>query len=167
MNALKKNGGIMAMIFSVLGTVLWVTMFEQAVMPAFDALWALVGIDDLMFFSILLSYGPTVLLLGVIGGLGYTYIRGYSAVAAKDSNGLIRIVFAALALVLFITTFEPVAQAFIDLHTTYAADPNYPIFGLAVSIAPAVLFITGLVAFIGTGVGGVRAGRKRKGAMAA
>lgn len=161
---LKKNGGLLAMIFSVIGTVVWVSLFTE-VMAGFDNLFLIVGIDDLLLFTLILNYAPTILLLGGIAAAGVAYYAGYKQVAAKDVNGMIRMIFAGLGLVLFVTMFATIAQAFVDLYTVYAADPNYPIFDLAVSIAPTILFLGGIVAFVGTGVGGARA-RSRRRAMA-
>lgn len=163
---LKKNGGLLAMIFSVLGIVVWVGMFTE-VMTAFDALFAIVGIGDLMLFELILNYAPTLLLLGGIAGAGVGFYMGYKSVASHDVSGMIRMVFAALGMVLFVTMFENIATAFVDLYTLYAADPNYPIFDLAVSIAPTILFLGGIAAFVGTGLGGVKAAKKKKGPMGA
>lgn len=153
---LKKNGGLLAMILSIVGIVVWVTMFED-VMLGFDALWAIVGIEDLFMMPILLGYGPTIILLAVIGGMAVAYYAGAKSLAVKDTNGLIRMVMAALSLVVFITMFSEVATVFVGLFTLYDADPNYPIFGLTCSIAPAILFLGGIVAIVGTGVSGARA----------
>lgn len=158
---LKKNGGLLAMIFSVLGIVIWCAMFEE-VMAGFDALFLIAGIEDLLLFTLILNYAPTILLLGGIAGAGLAFYKGYGSVAAKDVNGMIRMVFAALGLVLFVTMFTTIATAFVDLYTLYAADPNYPIFDLAVSIAPTILFLGGIVAFVGTGIAGYKARRKRQ-----
>jgi len=93
----------------------------------------------------------------VIGGMGVAYYAGAKSLAVKDTQGLIRMVMAGLSLVVFITMFAEVATVFVDLFTLYNADPNYPIFGLTCSIAPAILFLGGIVAIVGTGISGVRA----------
>jgi hypothetical protein len=135
-------------------------MFTE-VMAGFDVLFDIAGIEDLMLFTLILNYAPTLLLLGGIAGAGLAYYKGYGQVSSTDVNGMIRMVFAALGLVLFVTMFGNIATSFVDLYTAYSADPNYPIFDLAVSIAPTILFLGGIAAFVGTGIGGLKASRKK------
>ncbi len=162
---LNKNGGLLAMIFSILGIVVYCAMFAE-VMTAFDALFAIVGISDLLLLTLILNYAPTLLLLGGVAVSGIVFYKGYQSTAATDVNGMIRMVFAALGLILFVTMFSNIATSFVTLYTTYAADPNYPIFDLAVAITPTILFIGGIAAFVGTGIKGLRASNKHRKAKA-
>lgn len=156
---MKDNKGIVYMVFSILAMVLGISMFTS-VMTYLDELLA-VGLGDLLLLELVIGFAPTMLMLGMFGGAAALYVTGYRQTAAKDSSGIIRIVIAFIGLILFIAMFATVAQVFVDLWTLYEADPNYPIFGLVCAIMPTILFLSGIGAFIGTGIGGYMSRRKK------
>jgi hypothetical protein len=160
MNFLKKNGGLLTMIFAALGVVVFANIFES-LMTYFDAVWAVVGIEDLFLVPLMLKFGPTIILVVVIGGFAFAYMTGIGSVAASDANGLIRIIMAGLGLIMFIATFPDIAEIFVDLVGTYGDDPNYSMLGLALGMFPGIVLIEGIIGSVGSAVSGYRARRRK------
>jgi hypothetical protein len=161
---MKRNAGLLTMVFSTLGIVIWVNIFS-ALMPYMDDILAISGVEDLSFLLLILSYAPTLLLLGSVALATFAYLKGYASMAASDANGLIRMVFGGLSLIMWIAMFSNIVTVFVALYGSYGTSTDYPLLGLAVSITPAIIFIEGLAASIGTAVGGYRS-RKGKKALA-
>ncbi len=161
-----KNKGLMTMIFSSLGIVVFAYLF-QSLMGYFDDAWAIVGIEDLFMVPLILQFGPTIILITVLGGAAFGFVQGLGDVAANDANGLIRIIFGGLGLIMFLAMFSPIAEIFVVLWNLYEADPNYPLLGLTLSIFPAIILLMGIVGSIGSAVSGLRSRFKRKAAAAA
>jgi hypothetical protein len=158
---LKKNGGLLTMVFSTLGIVIWVNIFS-ALMPYIDDIITIPGVEDLSFLVLILSYAPTLLLIGSVALATFGYLKGYASMSAGDANGLIRMVFGGLSLIMWIAMFANIVDVFVTLYGSYGGSTDYPLFGLAISITPAIIFIGGLAASIGTAVGGYRYSRRRR-----
>ena len=153
---LKKSGGLLTMIFASLGIVVFTNIFES-LMTYFDDAWLIAGIEDLFMVPLILGFGPTIILVGVLGGAAFAYVKGLGSVAANDANGLIRIIMGGLGVIMFLAMFSPIAEIFVTLWNLYEADANYPMLGLTLSIFPAIILLMGIVGSIGTAVQGVRA----------
>ena len=158
---MSKNKGLLTMIFSSLGIVVFAYIFES-LMTYFDDAWLIAGIESLFMVPLILGFGPTIILVGVLGGVAFGYIKGLGDVAANDANGLIRIIMGGLGSIMFLAMFSPIAEIFVDLWTLYEADPNYPMLGLTLSIFPAVVLLMGIVGSIGTAVSGLKARSRRR-----
>lgn len=157
---LRKNSGLMTMIFSSLGIVVFAYIFK-ALMTYFDAAWAIDGIEDLFLVPLILQFGPTIILIIVLGGAAWGYVQGLGSVAAKDASGLVRIIMGGLGVIMFLAMFTPIAEVFVELWVLYNEDPNYPMLGLTLSIFPAIILLTGIVGSVGSAVSGLRAHGKR------
>lgn len=159
------KGGFMQMVLSILGIVLFVTMFST-IMSALTTLAGTSGVSDFIALATIIGIAPTVLLLAGVFGAGVIYYKGYKASAAtgSDASGLMRMVLGVLVIILFVTLFATIVTAFKTMYDLYAANTTWVAFGTVLSIMPTVLFIGGIFAGIGTGVGGYRA-RKRKKAL--
>ena len=158
---LKSKGGFLAMILSVLGVVLYTTMFGT-VMTAFDNLVTVIGIGGpFIALETVVYIAPTVLLLGGIFGAAWGYWKGYQAVAGgADASGMLRMVLGILVIILFVTLFSTIVTAFDDLWTLYDGS-DYIAFDTVLTIVPTILFLAGIFAGIGTSVAGYRSRRKR------
>jgi len=157
---MKKHGGFLVMLMMVLAIVLFCSFFEY-IMVALEDILAL-ELTNMLVLELLVQIAPTILLLGGLGVLGYTGLKGYQATSVKDSNGLMRMVFAVLLLIVFLTIFTNIVEAFVDLYDVYGVDPTWIAFGIICQIMPAILFIGGIFAMVGSGVGGVKARRSRR-----
>lgn len=159
MNNIK--GGFIPMVLSVLGVVLYVSMFST-IMTALTTLAGVSGLSDLIAMSTIIGIAPTVLLLGGLFGAGYAYWKGYKQSTATDASGLMRMVLGVLIIILFITLFATVAESFISLNTDYGSNTSWIAFGTVSTIVPTILFLGGIFAGIGTAVSGYRARRKKR-----
>jgi len=155
------KGGFLAMVVSVLGVVLYVTMFST-VLTAFETLRTHTNIATFTALSTVVAIAPTVLLLAGIFAAGFGYYKGYKSTASggSDTGGLMRMVLGVLVIILFVTLFSTIVTA---MYTLYSADnaSEYTAFQTVVQIAPTVLFLAGVFAGGATAAGGYRA-RKRK-----
>jgi len=158
----KSKGGFITMVMSAVAIVLFVTLFQN-VMDALDNLLLVAGIGDFKAFEIIIIIAPTVLMLSGVIGSGIGYYKGYSSVSKSggDTAGLIRMVMGLLVIVLFITLFETIATAFVDMLALYAGG-DYIAFETILTIIPTLLFIGGIFAGVATTVGGYRSRRKKK-----
>ncbi len=160
---LRKGAGFLGTIFGAIGLVVFVDIFIL-IMAQFDAGWLIAGVEDLFLMGIILGWGPTLLLLGGIGGFGTMLLMGYSSVA-KNLSGLIRLIMSGVDLILFFTLyFTNILPAFIDLYAAYVGDPNYPIFDLVCSIVPGVMLLSVIGGVAYQGVSTFR--HRKKGGMA-
>jgi len=158
---LKNKGGFLAMILSVLGVVLYATMFET-VMDAFDDLVIAIGVGSpFIALETVVYIAPTVLLLSGIFGAAWGYWKGYKAVAGGgDTSGMLRMVLGILVIILFVTLFATIVTAFDNLFALYDGS-DYIALDTVLTIVPTILFLAGIFAGIGTAVSGYRARRKR------
>jgi len=156
------KGGFLAMVLSVLGVVLYTTMFST-VMTALGALHFDAGTDFIAFRTVV-GISPTVLFLGGIFGAAFAYWRGYKGVAGggSDPGGLMRMVLGVLVIILFVTLFATIITAMSTLYTAYSDNTDWVAFGTVLSISPTVLFLGGIFAGGSTAVGGYRARRRRR-----
>jgi len=156
------RGGFLAMVVSVLGVVLYVTMFST-VLTAFETLRTHANIATFVALETVVEIAPTVLLLAGIFAAGFGYYKGYksSAQAGSDTSGLMRMVLGILVIILFVTLFSTIVTAMYTLHSADNAD-QYTAFQTVVTIAPTVLFLAGIFAGGATAAGGYRARRRRR-----
>ncbi len=162
-----KKGGLMTMVYAILGVVVYVSLFPT-IMGLFDDLLGIAGIDDLLILPVVLRIVPTLLLLGGIAVSAFAYWKGEKTASVTDSNGLMRMVVSVLGIVLFLSLFFTVAETFVDLYADYGDGGTYDYIalGIAIAIAPTVLFLGGVGSFIATGVGGYKANKKNKASTA-
>ena len=167
----KNKGGMLAMVFSILGVVLVASMFDT-ILTTLGTLRATSGASDFLVFTTVVGISPTILLLVMLGGGAYGFYKGYSSFAGSggDASGLVRIVIGALMIIVFVSMFSTVITS---MHLVWAnAGNNGTVDNTSVwialrtvsSIMPTVLFLGGIFAGVATTVGGIRA-RKRSKAM--
>ncbi len=156
--------GFLPMILSILGIVLFVSMFST-VMTALTTLANTSGVSTFIALATIIGISPTVLLLGGVTGAGIVYYKGYKAAATSDSGGLMRMVMGVLVVILFVTLFATIVTNFKTLYDAYAANTSWIAFGVTLTIMPTVLFLGGIFAGVGTGVGGFKARRSRRALM--
>lgn len=161
-----KSKGYIGMIVSILGVVLYVTLFDT-IMTAIGTIWETAGISNYIAFQTIIQISPAILMLGGLFAAGVVYKRSYSAVAGSggDASGLVRMVLGILEIVLFVTIFSTVLTAFGTLYTSYGSNTTYIAFPTILRIGPAILFLGGLFAGGMTAVGGYRARKRRKALM--
>ena len=148
------------MIVAVLAIVLVVSMFTT-IMTALTTLADTSGVSNFIGFTTIVGIAPTLLLLGLTVGSGVMFLRGLRVASAADTNGIMRLVFAVLMLILFVTLFTTVATNFVTLNTSYGSNTSWIAFGTVIKIVPTILFLGGIAGAIGTGVQGYRAYRRR------
>ena len=157
------KGGFLGMVLSVLGIVLFATMFTS-VMTAIAALWNTAGAETFTAFQTVLGIAPTVLLLGGIFGAGYAYWRSYRSIAVGgyDPGGLMRMVIGVLTIILFVTLFTTIATSFNTLYGSYSSNTSYIAFPTVLKITPTILLLGGLFAGGATAAGGYKSRRRRR-----
>jgi hypothetical protein len=139
----KGKGGLMSLVLSVLGIVLFVTMFATIL----DSLVTLVGtgvtILNYTILSTCIKIAPVVLMVSIPAVLGVTAYKGYSRVSESDAGGLMRIIMGVLWIILFIAMFSTILTGF----ETVRAHANITYF-IALStvtvIMPTIIFLGGL-----------------------
>lgn len=165
---MKSKGGFLVMVLSVLGVVLYVTIFSS-VMDAFETIRTYANIATFTALSTVVQIAPTVLLLSGLFAGAFGYWKGYQTGAKQDASGLMRMVLGVLMIILFVTLFSTILTSMYTLWG-YAdgagnVSSNYTAFQTVVTITPTILFLMGIFAGIGTAVGGYRARKARKGAL--
>lgn len=155
--------GFMPMILSILGVVLYTTMFAT-VMTGLVALAGTAGVSNFIALSTVIGIAPTVLFLGGVFAAGLVYWKGYKSVSESggDPGGLMRMVVGVLIVILFITLFATIVTAVNTLYSLYAANTSWIAFGTVMSIAPTVLFLGGIFAGSATAASGYRARKSRR-----
>lgn len=159
---MQNKGGFLAMVFAVLGIVLYCSFFTS-IQTGLVTLLTYANISTFPLFLIMVKIAPVVLLLGGLLGSGAVYFKGFQKLAANggDVNGLLRMVMAALGIVLFVTMFSTILDSFYTLYTSANAS-SFIAFQIVTQIMPALLFIIGVGGFVATGVSGLRARKNRK-----
>ena len=164
-----KKSGLLTMVFSVLGIVMVASMFNT-ILTSLGTLLATAGASDFLVLSTVIGLVPTILLLTMLGGGAYGFYKGQKATGEADASGLIRIVFGALMVILFVAMFGTVLTS---MHLVWAnAGDNGTVDNTSVwialrtvsSIMPTILFLGGIFAGVATSVSGVRS-RRRRGRM--
>jgi len=159
---LKGKGGFVAMVLSVLGIVLYTTMFST-ILDSFIALSIHAHLSTFIAFETIIKIAPTVLLLGglLAGALGYW--KGYGKLSAGgDTSGILRMVMGALMIILFVTLYDTILTSFYTLWLADNATKYFIAFQTVCTIIPTILFLAGVFAGVVTGVGGYRARKRRK-----
>ncbi len=158
----KGAGGFLAMILSVLGVVLYCSMFAS-VLTAFESIRTYANISTFTALSTVVTIAPTVLLLVGLLGAGFAFYKGYSSVSAgnSDPGGLLRMVLGILIIILFVTLFSTILSSMYTLYSNASAG-NYTAFTTVVAITPTILFLSGIFAGGMTSYSGYKARRGRK-----
>ena len=160
------KGGVkqsfLPMILSILGVVLYVTMFAT-IMTALTTLANTAGVSNFIALATVIGIAPTVLIIAGVFGAALVYRKGYKAAGeGSDPGGMMRMVVGVLVVILFVTLFATIVTSMNTLYTTYSGNASWIAFGTVVSIAPTVLFLGGIFAGTATAVGGYRARRSRR-----
>jgi len=160
---LKGKGGFVTMVLSVLGIVLYTTMFST-ILDAFTALSIHAHLSTFIAFETIIKIAPTVLLLGglLAGALGYWKGYGSLSTGSGDTSGILRMVMGALMIILFVTLYTTILTSFYTLWLADNATKYFIAFQTVCTIIPTILFLAGVFAGIATGVGGIRARKRRK-----
>jgi hypothetical protein len=155
--------GYMPMIFSILGLVALSALFIP-IMNALAGLYDTPGASNFTLLQLVITIVPTILILALSVGLGFSYYTGFKQMATQDANGLISMVVGVMAILLFITMFGTVITNFSSLYTNYGTNTTWIAFGTVLTIVPTILFLGGL---FGGGLlafsGGKRAFNKYRG----
>ena len=159
----NMKSGFLPMILSILGIVLFATMFAT-VMTALTTLAETSGVSTFIALSTVIGIAPTVLILTGTVGAGLAYYMGYKQVGAGggDQSGLLRMVMGVLIIILFVTLFASIVTSFNTLYTTYGSNTSWIAFGTTVTIIPTILFLGGIFAGGATAYSGYRARSRRK-----
>lgn len=158
---LKNRGGFVAMVIAILGLVLLTTLFSN-ILTAFETIRTYANIATFTALSTIVTIAPTLLLLLATVSSGIIYYKGAQSIGASggDAGGLLRIVFGALTIILFVTLFLTVLTNFYTLYSDVSAT-NYTAFQTVTQIMPTVLFLGGIFAGGMTAYSGVKARRSR------
>ena len=158
-----SNKGFLGMIMSILGVVIFCSMF-YTILTSLGTLRSASGASDFTVFQTVVGIAPVLIFLSVVIGATYLYAKSYASIAAggADSAGLMRMILGVMEIIVFITIFGTIITS---VHEVWAnsAGANLTIWialRTVTGIAPTVLFVGGLFAGGATAVGGYRA-RKR------
>lgn len=159
------KGGFLVMVLSVLGVVLYVTMFSS-VLAALETIRLYANLSTFIALETVVEIAPTVLLLGGVFGAGFAYYKGFKQAGANDPGGLMRMVLGVLVIILFATLFATILSSTYTLYG-YAdgagnVSSEYTAFQTVCTIFPTVLFLMGIFAGGATAVSGYRARKRRR-----
>ncbi len=150
----------MAMVLSVLGVVLYVTLFKSVLDGAY-AVYSYTYISTFTALQTVVQIAPTVLLLGGIFAAGFGYWKGLQSAGTHDPSGLMRMVLGVLVIVLFLSMFSTILSAMYTLYSSGNAS-YFTAFTTVVAIAPTILFLAGIFAGGATVASGIRSRKSRK-----
>jgi len=153
------KGGFLTMVLSILGVVLFVSMFSS-ILTAIGAVLDYANVTTFIALEVVCKIAPTVLLLAGVGVAGFGYYKGLKTAGGNDPGGMLRMVLGVLVIILFCTLFLTILESFYTLYS--AANASYIAFQTVASILPTILFISGIFAGTTTAVSGYRARRKGK-----
>ncbi len=156
----KNRGGFLVMVLSILGVVLFVSMFSS-ILTAIGAVLDYANVTTFIALEVVCKIAPTVLLLAGVGIAGFGYYKGLKSAGGNDPGGMMRMVLGVLVIILFCTLFLTILSSFYTLYA--AANTSYIAFKTVVSILPTILFIGGIFAGTSTAVSGYRARRRSGG----
>ena len=157
------KAGFMPMVLSIIGVVLFITMFST-IMTALSSITDALGIANFIALSTIIGIAPTVLFLAGVFGAAFIYYGGYKKVegSGSDTSGIMRMVLGVLVIILFATLFKTIVVSMNTLYTTYSGNASWIAFGTVISIAPTVLFLGGIFAGTATAASGYRSRRRRR-----
>jgi len=166
---MKAKGGFLTMILSVLGIVIFTTMF-QTIHTALGTLRSASGVSDFIAFTTVVGIAPVVLFLAGIFGGSYAYFKGFQSVSASgtDTRGFMRMVTGVLMIILFVTIFSTITDA---IHAVWnnSGGANLTVWialRTVTSIAPTILFLGGIFAGGSTAYSGIKSYRRGRRRMA-
>lgn len=165
MNINGKYGGIMIAVMSLLGIILFTSLFASIMTAINNIRYGATSLTNYTAFDTILGIAPVVLWLGGLFGAGFAYYKGYSIIAGRDQNGFMRMVMGVITLVLFVTMFSTVLSGIATVYSGTNAS-LYTAFTTVVGISPTVLFLAGIFASVSSGVSGFRARRRSRRAYA-
>ncbi len=157
---MQGKSGFMWMILSVLGIVLFVSMFST-ILTALVAILEYAHLSTFTALETVVKIAPTVLLLGGVGLASFGYVKGLQGASGADPGGLMRMVLGVLVIILFATLFLTILSSFYTLYSATNAS-DFTAFQTVVSIMPTILFLGGIFAGGFTSYQGYKA-RKGKG----
>lgn len=152
----SSTAAFLQMVFSILGIVLFVTMFNT-ILTGFGTLWTASGISNYTGFTTVLQIGPTVLFLGGVFGGAWAYYKGYQKAISSGINGLLLVVLGAIEIILFLALFSTILTSTATIYAS--ANATWIALQTVIGIAPTVLLLGGLYAGGATAVGGYRSRR--------
>ena len=160
MKSKALSGGFLAMVLSVLGVVLYVTIFSS-VLAAAETIRTYANISTFTALETVIKIAPTILLLAGIFGGGVVYYKGLKSTSSggTDAGGLLRMVLGVLVIILFLTLFTTILTSMYTLYSDSSAG-NYTAFKTVTSIAPTILFLVGIFAGGATVASGYKARKK-------
>ncbi len=163
-----KHAGIVGMVMSILGLIIWVSVFST-IMTAWNGLYTLYGVSTTwIVFGTVLKIGPTILwLLGVVGA-GVAYFAAYKNYSSSgaDAQGYVRMIVGALTIVLFVTLFSTIMSNINTAYSIFGVNAStYIAYTTVVSITPAILFLGGIFGGGATAYGGYKARKGQRGAV--
>lgn len=156
-----KGGGFLMMVLSILGVVLYVTLFSN-ILTGFVSLESVTNAASYTAYSTVVKIAPTILFLVGIFGAGLLYYKGYKTASNSGVNGMMMVVFGALELILFTALFVTIMSAMETLRTN-ANVGDFTALSTVIQIAPAVLLLGGLFAggmSVVSGAKKIKKGRK-------
>jgi hypothetical protein len=160
----ERNMGFIKMIFATIIIVLFASAFAT-ILAAFATIWTTTGLSNFIGMEIATRIGPTLLYIMVILGAGALYASGYKQVSSADPNGVIRMMFGILEIILFLSLFSTILTNLAAVYAT--ANTTWIALQIVVSISAVVLFLSGLFAGGATAYGGYKARKSARGAMVA
>ena len=162
---MKEKGGFLAMILSVLGIVIFVTMFNT-IHTALGTLRTATGASDFIAFTTVVGIAPVVIFLSGIFAGGYSYFKGFQSVSASgtDTHGFMRMVIGVLQIILFVTIFSTITSA---IHVVWnnSGGANTTVWialRTVTSIAPTILLLGGIFAGGATAYSGARSWKGKR-----
>lgn len=166
----KGGKGFLIMTISFVGIVLFTSVFLN-IMEQVENIRSYTHISSFIVLSILVQIAPTVLLIAALLMAKWGYGKGEMQAAATDSGGLMRLVYGAIGLILFLALFYvylPYMYYIYDGGTTTNATftpSNYIALQTVASVIPAVLLLGGIFMTGRTAYRGYKARRSRRRAM--
>ena len=160
------TSGFMVMLYSILGLVLFTSMFPT-IMSGLASLYTATGAASMIAWTTIVGIAPVILLLAGAFGAGFAYYKGYKGMSSGggDASGIMRIVMGVLQIILFVTLFLTVFNSFYAIYRDYCGAANDTVWialKTVVQIMPTTLFLAGLFSGGMTAWSGARARSKKK-----
>lgn len=141
------SGGFVAMVMSILGLVLFVSVFDK-VLEALESIRIYEYLSTFLVMDIVVVIVPSILLLAGTAAAGFGYWKGFQSleVSGKDEAGIMRMLLSAVGIILFFSMFLTILTSFYGLYSADNAS-EYLVFQTVVTILPTILFLSGTFAF--------------------
>lgn len=159
--------GFLYMTVSFVGVVLFSRIFLN-IMEYIESIRSYTYVDSFLILALIAQILPTVLLISTLLLARWGYNQGEMKVAASDTGGLLRLVYGAIGLIIFLALFVvflPYMYYIIDggltTNATYEV-ANYIALDTIGTIIPAILLLGGAFYTGRTAVRGGKAVRSRR-----